>query len=113
MKTEPRLGALLALGGLLVLGMPCVEARTLSQIRESGVLRICVAGSSASFYRTNAEAFARSLGLRPQVTELPSFDAQFHDDRGETVREASYDPKLLADGRCDLYPNDLQIVPWR
>ncbi|WP_416465114.1 response regulator [Pseudomonas sp. LFS044] len=113
LKTEPRLGALLALGGLLVLGMPCVEARTLSQIRESGVLRICVAGSSASFYRTNAEAFARSLGLRPQVTELPSFDAQFHDDRGETVREASYDPKLLADGRCDLYPNDLQIVPWR
>lgn len=113
MNAKPRLRAWFALGSLLALGVSGVQARTLSQIQQSGVLRICVAGSSASFYRANAEAFARSLAVRPQVTELTSFDAQFHDDQGETVRDASYDPKLLADGRCDLYPNDLQIVPWR
>lgn len=31
------------------------EARTLSEIRSSGELRICIAGSNAEFYRANAK----------------------------------------------------------
>ncbi|MGN8249515.1 response regulator [Pseudomonas sp. SMV7] len=114
-KSKPSWGGwrALVLVLLMALCIAPVEARTLAQIRESGVLRICVAGSSAPFYSTNAEAFARYLGVRAKMIELASFDAQFHNDHGETVREASYVPKLLADGSCDLYPNDLQIVPWR
>lgn len=113
MKTKQRGMAFLVLAAMLSLGASCVDARTLPQIRKSAVLRVCVAGSSAAFYRTNAEAFARFLGVRAEVTELASFDAQFHNDQGVTVRDGSYDPKLLADGSCDLYPNDLQIAPWR
>lgn len=90
-----------------------VSARTLPQIRQDGVLRVCVAGSSAPFYRENAEAFARYLGVRSEVTELESFDRQFHNAQGVTVRGESYEPRLLADGSCDLFPNDLQVVPWR
>jgi len=91
---------------------PCA-ARSLEQIRATGELRICVAGSSAAFYRRNAEIFARELGLRPQVTALAAWDDQFRDARGEVDREARYVPEAMASGRCDLYPNDLHIVPWR
>ena len=104
----------LAMGGLLLaLVVGSASARTLPQIRESGVLRICVAGSSAPFYRANAEAFARFLGLQAEVRELASFDEQFHNAQGVTARDESYDPRVLADGSCDLLPNDLHVVPWR
>ena len=102
----------LVLAGVLALTAPAA-ARTLPQIREGGALRICVAGSSAPFYRANGEAFARFLGLGAEVRNLASFDQQFHNAQGVTVRDESYDPRLLADGDCDLYPNDLHIVPWR
>jgi len=103
----------LVLAALLVLIAASTSARTLPQIRESGVLRICTAGSSASFYRANGEAFARFLDVRAVVTELPSFEAQFHNAEGITVRGDSDEPQRLADGSCDLYPNDLHIVSWR
>src|SRR6185436_4388291 len=104
----------LAIGGLLLaLVVASASARTLPQIRESGVLRVCVAGSSAPFYRANAEAFARFLGLQAEVRELASFDEQFHNAQGVTARDESYDPRVLADGSCDLLPNDLHVVPWR
>ena len=89
------------------------EARTLSEIRSSGELRICIAGSNAEFYRANAEAFANFLGVRPNVTRLADWDWQFHNASGVTVKEASYEARPLADGSCDLFPNYLHIVDWR
>ncbi|MES2688390.1 MAG: ATP-binding protein [Pseudomonadota bacterium] len=76
-------------------------------------LRICVAGSAADFYQANGEAFASYLNVRPEVRRLDSFDQQFHNDAGVTVKDEAYEPKLLADGSCDVFPNDLHIVDWR
>lgn len=100
-----------ACAALLLPGL--AQGRTLADIRSSGELRICVAGSSADFYRANGEEFARYLGVRAKVETLPNWDAQFHDARGTVERDARYEAALLASGRCDLYPNDLHIVPWR
>ncbi len=99
----------------LVLSVPGAPAfaRSLDEIRASGELRICVAGSSAAFYQRNAEVFARELGLKAPVTTLAAWDDQFRDARGQVEREARYVPQAMASGRCDLYPNDLHIVPWR
>lgn len=100
-----------ACAALLLPGL--AQGRTLADIRSSGELRICVAGSSAEFYRANGEEFARHLGVRAKTETLPNWDAQFHDARGVVEREARYEAASLASGRCDLYPNDLHIVPWR
>ncbi len=89
------------------------QARSLHDIDATKTLRICVGGSAADFYQANGEAFAYYLGVRPEVRRLDSFDQQFHNDAGLTVREQSYEPKLFADGSCDLLPNDLHMVPWR
>lgn len=98
---------------LLLLGTEPVSARSLDDIRASGTLRICVAGSSAALYQANGEAFAQSLQVRPEVRTLSSFDEQFQNAQGQTVEADAYDPRLLADGSCDLFPNDLHRVPWR
>ncbi len=76
-------------------------------------LRICVAGAAADFYQANGEAFAYYLGVRPEVRRLNDFDQQFHNNAGVTVKDQSYPPKLLSDGSCDVFPNDLHIVDWR
>lgn len=89
------------------------HSRTLAEIRNSGELRICAAGSSADFYQTNGEEFARALHVRPRTTVLPNWDQQFHNDQGVTVIDAAYEPALLASGECDLYPNDLHMIAWR
>ncbi|MBX3649957.1 MAG: response regulator [Burkholderiales bacterium] len=89
------------------------EARDLPEIRSSGVLRACVAGSSAPFYEANARIFAGFIGVKADITRLPSFDHQFHDAEGKTVREGRYEARYLADGSCDLFPNDLHILDWR
>ena len=101
---------------LIVAGvcMPAlIQARSLRDIDATMTLRICVAGSAADFYQANGEAFAYYLGVRPEVRRLDSFDEQFHNASGVTVKEEAYDPKLLADGSCDIFPNDLHIVDWR
>ena len=106
-----------ALPAALAAGLACVsmlsQARNLHDIDATMTLRICVAGSAADFYQANGEAFAYYLGVRPEVRRLENFDQQFHNDSGRTVREESYVPKLLADGSCDVFPNDLHIVDWR
>ncbi len=99
---------------LIMLGVGLMaEARDLKEIRSSGVLRACVAGSSASFYEANARIFAGFIGVKPEIRKLPSFDHQFHNAEGKTVREGRYESRYLADGTCDLYPNDLHILDWR
>ncbi|RCW64488.1 GAF domain-containing protein [Pseudorhodoferax soli] len=102
------------LGGLALLAVVLqVQARDLAEIRRSGELRLCVAGSSAAYYQVNGEDFARAMGLGVRTTVLSSWDEQFHNAQGVTVQEASYEAALLANGRCDLYPNDLHMVDWR
>ena len=98
---------------LLMLSCGSLGARTLAEIKTSGELRICVAGSSAAFYQTNAEGFARFLGVRPTVTKLEKWDQQFQNASGTLDKDAAYEAALLADGRCDVFPNDLHILPWR
>lgn len=89
------------------------QARSLEQIHATGTLRICVAGASAAFYQANGEAFARYLKVRPEIIQLASFDEQFHNADGVTVMDASYEPQLMTEGRCDVFPNDLHIASWR
>ena len=85
----------------------------MAEVRATGELRICVAGSSAAFYQTNAQAFADFLGVTPKVTQLAAWDQQFQNEAGVTVKEATYEAHLLANGSCDLFPNDLHITDWR
>lgn len=94
-------------------GAGSTHGRTLAEIRNTGELRVCVAGSSADFYRTNAQEFARYLGVPARVENLPTWDAQFVNAQGVVQRDARYEAAPLASGRCDLYPNDLHITPWR
>lgn len=97
----------------ILLGAGCAHGRTLAEIQHSRELRICVAGSSADYYRANGEDFARYLGVKATVTVLAAWDQQFHNAQGVTLRDASYEAAPLATGRCDLYPNDLHITEWR
>lgn len=90
-----------------------VQGRTLAEIRRSDTLRVCVAGSSAAYYRINGEDFARTLGVRAQVTVLSSWDQQFLNAQGVNEADTSEEPALLASGQCDLLPNDLHMLAWR
>lgn len=87
--------------------------RSLVQIKDSQELRICVAGSSADYYRTNGEDFARYLGVQAKTVTLSQWDQQFHNAQGVTVQGDRYEAAPLATGKCDLYPNDLHITDWR
>jgi len=98
---------------LILLAANQVLGRSLQEIQRSGELRLCVAGTSASFYEENGEDFARYLGVRAKTEKLASWDQQFHNAGGVTVQNATYEPAALAGGRCDLYPNDLHISAWR
>ena len=90
-----------------------MQARSLADIRATGELRICVAGSSAVFYQANAQAFAKFLGVTPKVTQLATWDQQFQNAAGVTVKDATYEAHVLANGSCDLFPNDLHMTDWR
>lgn len=102
-----------ALVGILALTASHAEARTLAEIRATNQLRICVAGSSAPFYRANAEYFAQFLAVTPVATQLPDWDQQFQDASGAVVKEGRYEAHLLATGKCDVFPNDLHMTDWR
>lgn len=105
--------ALVFLTTLCLLGAGTVHGRPLAEIRSTGELRLCVAGSSAPFYQANGEEFARHLGVRAKTETLASWDAQFVNARGVVLRDEHYEAAPLATGRCDVYPNDLHITPWR
>lgn len=89
------------------------QARSLVDIRATNQLRVCVAGSSATFYRENGEAFARRLGVEPVVVTLKSWDEQFVNREGRLERDQRYVARLLENGQCDLFPNDLHMLDWR
>lgn len=105
--------ALSFLATICLLGVGAAHGRTLAEIRSTGELRVCVAGSSAPFYQANGEEFARYLGVAARTETLPNWDAQFVNAQGEVARDERYEAAPLATGRCDLYPNDLHITPWR
>ncbi len=89
------------------------HARSLNDIQQTGEIRICTAGSLYQFYEDMGRVFADWLKVKPVVTHLPSWDHQFHNFSGETIKDASYIPKLLKTGQCDIYPNDLVVNDWR
>ena len=98
---------------VLILVSPSAMARSLAEINKTQELRICTAGSSSDYYEEMGRVFAKWLNVRAAVQTLPSWDHQFHNDDGLTIREESYTPKLLASGECDCYPNDLVVNDWR
>jgi len=89
------------------------QGRSLEDVRTSNQLRVCVAGSSAAFYRANAEAFARHLGVPAVVKPLKAWDDQFQNRDGQVDRDGRYVARLLENGECDLFPNDLHLLDWR
>jgi PAS domain S-box-containing protein len=89
------------------------SARTFAEIQQSGSLRLCVAGASATFYQANGEALAKALNLKPEVTRLKEWDQQFQNNQGKVVKEATYVAQLLASENCDVFPNDLHVLDWR
>lgn len=101
------------LAATVLLGAGAAHGRTLAEIRSTGELRVCVAGSSIDFYRTNAEEFAKYLGVQFKSRTLPSWDSQFFNAEGALQMTGRYEAAPLASGQCDLYPNDLHITPWR
>lgn len=118
--------------GLLVLGAALgAQARSLADIQRTRELRVCIAPihpayasvhpencrDHCSFSGPNHEealAFAASLGpgIQPRFIRV-DWDEQFFNHEGKTVREASYTPRLLASGKCDLYPSNLTRNAWR
>lgn len=90
-----------------------VFARSLEQIRQSGEIRLCIAGSSSSLYTKMGTAFAENLGVKANIKKLDSWDQQFHNKDGVTIKEQSYTPYLMENKECDCYPNDLVMHEWR
>lgn len=97
---------------LLIIGN-LVEARSLDEIKKSGEIRICLAGSAHEYYQEMGEVFARWLNVKASIKNLDSWDHQFHNATGKTEKDLSYSPALLKNGTCDFYPNDLVMNDWR
>lgn len=89
------------------------EARSLEEIRKTNEIRMCIAGSSYELYTAMGMVFVEYLGVQVKVRRLDSWDQQFHNEDGITVKEERYTPALLASGECDFYPNDLVMHEWR
>ncbi|WP_158253676.1 transporter substrate-binding domain-containing protein [Chromobacterium alticapitis] len=120
----------LPLALLLALTLPA-QARPLSEIIKTRELRACIVPyhpSSATATPADCRekchftgpvydevaAFARHLGKHIQLKTLRvEWDEQFYDQNGKVDREASYTPKLLANGSCDVFPSRLTKNAWR
>lgn len=89
------------------------HARSLEEIRKSGEIRLCVAGSSYELYTRTGTAFAESLGVTANVKKADSWDKLFQNKDGGVDKEASYTPYMMETGECDCYPNDLVLNDWR
>ncbi len=106
-------------------------ARSLAEIVQSKQLRACIAPvhpavaqveptacqENCQFKGPAVEevlAFAASLGqgVKAKMRRI-QWDEQFSNQQGQTVREASYTPHLLASGQCDLFPVHLTKTAWR
>ena len=131
---------LLSLGIALIVSLPILginstaQARSLEEIKQSGEIRFCIRlysewmigtvepegclGGNCEYQGTHreiTEAFAQSLGenIQAKYWVVETIDELFHNDADETVREASYTPKLLASGTCDIYGGAWGRHEWR
>ncbi|MBF0230777.1 MAG: transporter substrate-binding domain-containing protein [Desulfamplus sp.] len=95
------------------LSIASTYARSLEEIKKSGELRLCVAGSSYELYTKTGTAFAESLGVKANVKKLEAWDTLFQNKEGVVDKEAVYTPYLMEMGECDCYPNDMVINEWR
>ena len=70
--------------------------------------------NSAGPVRLLTDAFSESLGdnIKPKYRIISS-DERFHNESGQTIREASYTPALLASGTCDIYSSHMGVKDWR
>ena len=108
-----------------------LSARSLSQIKASGEIRIClvpihpsVASATPENCRENCQfkgtayeeslLFAKSLGksIRPRFLRI-EWPEQFYNKAKKVVLDGRYVPHLIASGTCDLYPNNLESNLWR
>ena len=126
LKYPALFAALIATGALTA----TAHARSLQEIQATNELRICLVAVPGGFQaeppdcRENctfsgdiyelASAFSHSLGsdLKPVVRRV-DWDQQFFDADGQTVRDGSYTPELLASGTCDVYATGMTRLPWR
>jgi ABC-type amino acid transport substrate-binding protein len=118
---------LLVLAGV---AMPA-DARSLTEIKKSKELRICIVAAHPSHATAEpahcrekckftgpvyeeAKAFAASLGngVRSRFLRV-GWDEQFFGKQGKTDREAADTPELLASGKCDLYASNMTKNEWR
>ncbi|MBF0574008.1 MAG: transporter substrate-binding domain-containing protein [Desulfamplus sp.] len=95
------------------LSIASTYARSLEEIKKSGELRLCVAGSSYELYTKTGTAFAESLGVKANVKTLDAWDNLFYNKEGVADKDAAYTPYLMETGECDCYPNDMVINDWR
>ena len=130
-KTRTHLHSAFPLFFACIAGMTggIAEARSLAEIRQSGEVRICLVAVEdftvePKQCRENckfggdlydmAMAFSRSLGggVKARILRV-DWDEQFFNKDGQTVREDSYTPELMASGKCDVYSTGLTRLPWR
>lgn len=129
-----RAGILLSMTAAIGFSLLCPafsHARSLEEIRSSGEFRACISPLTPAYavqqdpscrndcafsgpIPREVEAFAKWLGGGVRLVMDPvDWDAQFHNDFGQTDRDGSYTPWLLASGRCDAYPSHVTETGWR
>lgn len=122
--------SILSLLGAVVLMVPQIaDARPVSEIMESGVLRACVPTANPPDGEVTPEgctgycqykgvigemvaAFAHSLDLKPEYW-VSSWDGLFHNEAGQTIKEASYTPRVMAEEQCDMIGAVMVSLDWR
>lgn len=121
---------LFALAVGAALSLTAAQARPLDDILKSGEMRFCVApygpvigtvepkgclGADCSFegpVKSVTDALAKTLGVTPSYRIL-TWDQQFQNAEGETIRDADYVPGLFASEQCDIYPTYMLKNDWR
>jgi membrane-bound lytic murein transglycosylase F len=114
----------------LLLMLPAIaQARPLTEIKKTKELRVCLSPLEDYLFKVepanckekckysgvaydSALIFAKSIGVKLGV-RVVSWDEQFFNDKGVTLREATYTPELLATGKCDLYTSNVTKNEWR
>jgi membrane-bound lytic murein transglycosylase F len=107
--------AILIISILEITSISTACARSLQDIKITNEIRFCLAGSAHDFYRKNAAAFAEYLGngIKATYFQFENWNDQFVNDSGIVIKDGEYTPAPLANGKCDLYPNDLVVTDWR
>ena len=105
------------------------EPRSMTEIQSSGELRACVPTANPpdgkvipdgctgncgyeGIIGELVEVFAKSLDLTPSYW-VSNWDGLFHNADGTTDKEASYTPRLLETGQCDMIGAVMVSLDWR